>query len=380
VTEWTDAHLDLAYLAVAGRDVLTACPDPAQGCISIPDLRDGSIGLIFGTIFIEPGKPDEPGGYADSDDIEGAERAGLRQIQVYEDLERTGHISIVRTRRDLDHLPTPPSVREGVGGWVEDVDRSRRPTHPLAPSLKGRGNAPIKVVILMEGADPIRSPEHVKEWFERGVRIVGLTWAMGSRYAGGNAKPGPLTGAGREMIAALDELGIVHDLSHLSDPAVDELLSITRGRIIASHSNARSLMADEPAQAIPGVSAGLERHLPDAYIHDVSKRGGVVGLNLFSKFLIGGRRVAAGQRATIEDCIRHVEHIAQVMGHRRGVGLGSDADGGFLPIMLPEGLDHPRKWVGLLDGLSRAGWSKEDVDGFARGNWLRFLHEALPNG
>jgi membrane dipeptidase len=388
--DWIDGHLDLAYLAIAGgagappagRDLRAPCANPAIGCVSLPDLRAGGVSLCFGTIFIEPGKPDEPGGYGGSDDFDGAERAGLRQIEVYEELERAGEIAIVRTSAELDDMTPPPSLREGAGGWVEYSAHSEDSTHPLTPSLKGRGNKdaiaqPIKVIILMEGADPIRSPEHARLWFERGVRIVGLTWAMGTRYAGGNAQPGPLTSAGREMVAALDELGMIHDVSHLSDPAVEELFSISGGPIIASHSNARALLADEPAEAVPGISGGIQRHLPDEFIREIAKRGGVIGLNLYSKFLIGSVRVLAGQRATVSDCIAHIEHIASVMGHRRGIALGSDADGGFPPTMLPEGLDHPSKWEELLDGLSGRGWPKEDIEDFTHKNWLRLLRETL---
>lgn len=365
MTEWVDGHLDLAYLALAGgtgtppasRNLLAACRDAHRECISIPDLRAGGVSLCFGTIFIEPGKPGEAAGYGGRDDLDGAERAGLRQIEVYEELEQRGAISIVRSRSDLD-----------------------------------RKTDAIKVVILMEGADPIRSPEHVKTWFERGVRIVGLTWAMGSRYAGGNAKPGPLTGMGRDLVAALDAHGIIHDISHLSDPAVEELFSISKHRVIASHSNARALLTDESAQAVPGVSAGVERHLPDSFIREIARRDGVIGLNLFSKFLItqpvgqapvgqaSGLPSSSFRRATIADCIAHIEHIAKVMGHwgRRGIALGSDADGGFPPTMLPEGLDHPRKWAALADGLRARDWSNQDIDNFTHDNWLRFLREALP--
>ncbi len=362
MNQWADGHLDLAYLAVAGRDRRTACDDPAQGCISLPDLRAGNVSLIYATIFTEPGKPDEPFGYRDSDDVDGAERAGLRQIEVYEALERAGEIQIVRMRDDLGEMTPSPARRGRAGVGVR----------------YGEDHSPIKVVILMEGADSIRSPNHARMWFERGVRIVGLTWATGTRYAGGNAKPGPLTRGGREMIAALDELGIIHDLSHLSDPAVEELFALSRGKVIASHSNARALLAHEPKDAVPGVSAGLKRHLPDDFIREIAAREGVIGLNLYSKFLIGGEAVSAGKRATIDDCIAHIEHIANVMGHRRGIALGSDADGGFPPTMLPENLDHPRKWSALADALRGRGWKDQEISNFEHDNWQRFLSDTLP--
>lgn len=336
---WIDGHLDLAYLTAQGRDLTRPCRDAATGCVSLPDLREGGVELCFGTIFLDVARGGRPGCLA-SEDVDAVEREALRQIVIYEELERQGHLRIVRDAADLPAI-TPPTA-----------DAS-----PLSD------DAPLRMVILMEGADPIRSPEHVPHWHERGVRLVGMTWAFGSRYAGGNAAPGPLTGAGRELVHALDDAGIIHDLSHLADEAMDEVLDLARGAVAASHSNARALMHVEnqpPSQ----------RHLRDESIRAIASRGGVIGLNLFSKFLANDRR------ATIDDAVAHVEHIAEVMGTRRGVALGSDADGGFPPTDLPIGLDHPRAWRALPAALAARGWSPDDLHGFQRGNWVRFLRRA----
>src|SRR5262249_1797295 len=145
--------------------------------------------------------------------VEGAERAGMLQLETYEQWEREGEVSIVRNAGDLERETPLP-----------------------------------RIVLLMEGADPIRSPERVRMWFERGLRIVGLTWATGTQHAGGNASAageGPVTGLGVEMIAALDEAGIIHDVSHLSDAAFDGLMKHARGGVIASHSNCRALVEDK---------------------------------------------------------------------------------------------------------------------------------------
>ena len=209
---WIDGHLDLAYLAVNGRDMLRDQP-PAGACVTLGALRQADVEVAFGTIFTEPtpGEPESSKPYCyRADDIDGAEAAGLRQLEIYERWEAAGAIAIVRSVADLDcSTPLP------------------------------------KIVLLMEGADPIRSPEHVQQWFARGLRIVGLTWASGTRYAGGNGShpgSGPLTPLGVEMIHALDAAGIVHDVSHLSDAAFDGVMEHARGRVIASHSNCRALV------------------------------------------------------------------------------------------------------------------------------------------
>jgi membrane dipeptidase len=329
---WFDGHLDLAYVGVRGRDLTRSCDDPANasqpGCITVPDLRAGGVTHALTTIYIDIGEPASPWGYASSDDVDGAERAALRQIDHYESLERAGHIRIVRTKRDLDH----PDAGE--------------------PSLR--------IIMLMEGADPIRTPAHVRQWFDRGVRVVGLTWAKGSRYAGGNATGGPLTREGRELIAAMDELGMVHDVSHLADEACGQLLAAARGPVVASHSNCRSLLSPD------------QRHITDDVIREVARRGGVIGLNLYGRFL------AKDRRATLDDALRHVEHIASIVGHRRACALGSDADGGFTPADLPDGLDHPSKWQAMASELGSRGWAPADIAAFQRENWLRVMRAALP--
>ena len=296
--------------------------DPAQGCLSLPALRAGGVELAFGTIFTEPNVAG-PHGYA-ADDPHAAHAAGMRQIEEYEQWERDGEIFIVRSRADLGVESTLP-----------------------------------KILVLMEGADPIRGPDEVRHWHDRGVRIVGLTWAMGTRYAGGNHVHAPLTSRGVAMVSALDEAGIIHDASHLSDEAFDVVLEHARGPMIASHSNCRALVENN------------QRHLRDDQIKAIGDRGGIVGLNLYTSFL------AVGRRATIDDCIAHVEHAAGVMGHRRGVALGSDMDGGFGPEKLPVGLEHPTRLDRIAEALSKHGWPDGDITNFAWGNWRRFLDENL---
>lgn len=323
---WIDGHLDLAYLAAAGRDLLQPVRDPEVGCVSYPALAEAGVRLIFGTLFTETGAAGQPAGYRDQDDLDGARGAALAQLEWYESEEAAGRLRILRRRSDLS-------------GWSSA--------------------AAISVVLLMEGADPIASPDDAPFWFERGVRIVGMSWAHGSRYSGGNARGGPLTRAGRALVAALDDLGILHDASHLSDQSFDELFGLTDRLVVATHSNCRALLAPK------------QRHLDDDRIRRVADRGGVIGLNLFAAFL------AEGRDATLDDAIRHARHVARI-GGPQATALGSDLDGGFPATKLPRGLRHPRELRGLGEALLAAGASRSDLEAFARGNWLRVLEHVLP--
>jgi membrane dipeptidase len=321
---WIDGHLDLAYLAICGRDLTKPVDDPAIGCISLPAMRDAQINLAFGTIFTDP-DPSHPASYGGSEDVAGAEAAGQVQIVVYEQLAAAGEISIVRNADQLDLAAVEP-----------------------------------KIIILMEGADPIATPDDLPSWHEAGVRMIGLAWAAGSRYAGGNDSQGGLTAPGRELVSAMDELGIIHDGSHLNDASFDDLIETAQGRIVATHSNCRALTKDS------------QRMLRDDQIKAIAERDGIVGLNLY------GPQLADDRRATIADCVAHINRACELMGHKRGTALGSDMDGGFAPPQLPEALDHPSKLIALAEALRDAGWSDAEVAGFCHGNWMRFLRAALP--
>ena len=328
---WIDAHLDLAYLdlcrAPAPRIHHEATDRDAQG-LTLPALRRGGVRVALGTIFTEvgPESAGTPWGFRDSDDAEAAHAAGVRQLEVYEALERAGELRIVHTAADLD--------------------------------AAAHGDGPLGIVILMEGADPIRTPDEAAWWHARGVRVVGMAWARGSRWAGGNATKGPLTVGGRDLVQAFDALGILHDASHLSDEAFDGLCAASGARIVATHSNARALL--EPS----------ERHLRDDQAREIARRDGMVGLNLYGKFL------ASGRTATLDDARRHVEHAADVIGRDR-LGLGSDFDGGFTPLDCPEGCRRPEELPALAHALAAHGWSTAELAGFMHGNWLRTLRAAL---
>ena len=132
----------------------------------------------------------------------------------------------------------------------------------------------LSMLLLMEGADPIHSPEDVAWWREQGLRLVGLTWSVGTRYAGGNSSGGPITEEGIELVKALDEHSVVHDVSHLSDEAFDCLFEHATGKIVASHSNSRALL-----------DTSSQRNLRDDQAKAIFNRGGVIGLNLCTQFL-----------------------------------------------------------------------------------------------
>ena len=359
-----DAHLDLAYLAETGRD-LHAPTDDCRGryqpaSITLPELATANVTHCLGTIFTEaitdPTAPDaETGAFAyPADDALAAWKAGMRQLKLYQAWRDANVISLMPRRGEAARKAQPGQ----------------------SPAADPKSTAPLTLGILMECADPIETPDQLAEWADAGVIAIGMSWWHASRYAAGNGikpnsnTPGSsndgLTDLGRALATHMDELNIVHDLSHLSQRSTDDLLAHTSAPVIASHSNCRALF--------PGMDATeAQRHLADETIAEIARRGGVIGINLYSRFLTTNPPPA---RAQLRDVIAHIEHICTITGSKAHVALGSDADGGFPATRLPEGINQARDYPRLAEALCNANWNDKEIAGFCSENWLRFWRGA----
>ncbi len=169
---------------------------------------------------------------------------------------------------------------------------------------------------------------------------------------------GGLTERGREMVAEMERLGIIPDVSHLSDAGFYDVLQVTGKPFVASHSNARAVC--------PSV-----RNMTDDMIRKLSGRGGVMGLNFCADFL-EEKPLGEKNPGTIAAVVRHARHIADV-GGIEVLGLGSDFDGIDTHQELPGVQGMERLW----DGLHQAGFSQDALDRIFYGNVLRVYRETL---
>lgn len=351
-----DAHEDIAYNALVGaRDLRVSVADKrkqipndnAQGreglaTVGLPDLLQGEVGLVFGTLFASPARSAFGGnlrqGYTTPQE---AETQGRAQLDYYRRVaDEDERVKLIYTRGDLDAQLTH---------WQGETSKRR-----------------VGIIVLMEGADPIVKPDDAKRWYDDGVRMVGLSWSQ-SRYAGGTRAPGPLTDDGKKLLKIMSELGMVWDVSHLAEESFFQGMNIFQGRVIASHSNCR--------QYVP-----TDRHLTDDMLRALLERDAVIGCVLYNRFLRYDWEPKAGKHAVTlkDDVMRHIDRICQLAGSARHVGIGSDFDGGFGAQAIPSELDSVADLPKLAAVLKVAGYKSADIDGVMGGNWVRVMQETLP--
>ncbi|MCS7179206.1 MAG: membrane dipeptidase [Anaerolineae bacterium] len=349
-----DAHEDIAWAGLAlGRDYLRSAWETrrleegtevvrrnGQCMLGLPEWLAGRIALICGSIFVAPRTAEvggwDPQSYADAEE---AFRRACEQMDYYERLaERSERIGLVGSQADLEGV---------LASWDSDSPQ-------------------VGILPALEGADPIRRPEDVEYWWKRGVRLVGLAWAAGSRYAGGNRAPGPLTDAGRALLEVLAESGMIMDVSHLAEEAFWEIIDRYEGPIVATHAN--------PRARVPG-----PRQLSDRMIRALAARDGVVGVVPYNRFLVPEWSPADGKAAaTLQDVAAAIDHVCQVVGDADHVGLGSDFDGGFGAEAAPLGIDTVADLPKIADALAERGFTESDIAAVMAENWLRVLRAALP--
>jgi len=169
---------------------------------------------------------------------------------------------------------------------------------------------------------------------------------------------GGLTETGKEFVAAMESLGMIPDVSHLSDAGFYDVLSVTKKPFVASHSNARAIC--------PHV-----RNMTDDMIKKLAERGGCMGLNFCADFL---EEAPVGQKnpGTISAIVRHARHIADV-GGIEVLGLGSDFDG----IDTHEELQGVQGMGKLWEALKADGFSEGELDKIFRKNVLRVYRDSL---
>lgn len=349
-----DAHLDLAYGALRfGRDMRL----PAQAVreqeakrtanpegiitVTIPELLAGNVGLVFATLFAMP---------------EWANKVlPDNQRLVYSNAQEAYDVALEQLdyyMRLADELEQVRIVVDRAG--LEEV---------IASHENSDDERLLGLVLLMEGADPVRRPQELEEWYERGVRIIGPAW-QNTRYVHGSGQRDGFTMEGFHLMEVMADLGFILDITHMSDKAAFEALERYEGELIASHSNARALVPHP-------------RHISDDQIRMLAERGGMNGIVLFNAFLQAGYTRGKKESVTLQQVAAHIDHVCQLLGDANHVGIGSDMDGGFGVADTPAELDSSADLPRLAEVLAGRGYSQQDIANIMGLNWVERLRRIL---
>jgi membrane dipeptidase len=357
-----DAHEDLAYnILTFGRDYTRSAQETrkieinsgsqapehtGQSVLGWPEYQSGHVAVIFSTLFATPIR----------------RKTGNWDKQSYADLNQAHHIY----RNQLDtYRALADRAPEAFQLITTRTHLESVLAHCADPS---QSSHPVGLVPLMEGAEGVRNPSELDDWWAAGLRIIGLAWA-GTRFCGGTHDPGPLTDAGRDMLEAMAEIGFTLDLSHMDELSARQSLDLYDGPIIASHANAAALLPGYDGNRLP----------QDDVIKGLINRGGIIGVVPFCAFLKTGWKKGDSRAAiTLETLAAHVDHICQMAGDARHVGLGSDFDGGFGLEAVPADIDTIADLQKLAPILEGKGYNDEEVTAILGENWLRHLRSNLP--
>ncbi|MGH7754175.1 MAG: dipeptidase, partial [Gemmatimonadales bacterium] len=307
------------------------------------------------------------------------------------------------------YVPVTTMRPEGEGGTrpavyaLEQIDLTHRlcARHPdtfafartAADIERNFAAGKISCLIGIEGGHAIEnSLGALRMFYDLGARYMTLThWSTldWADAATDSARHGGLTAFGEQVVREMNRLGMLVDLSHVSDGTMSDALRVTRAPVIFSHSSARAL-------------ANHVRNVPDTILRLIPRNGGVVMINFNPPFVseavrvhgvrrdsaIAALRAAGADSAAVRDSTRawnartpaatlgqvadHLDHVRRVAGVDH-VGLGSDFDG---ISTVPVGLEDVGKFPDLLAELMRRGWTEADVRKAAGENLLRVLRAA----
>lgn len=258
------------------------------------------------------------------------------------------------------HHITPTLVFEREIATIQrEIDKNKNrisiaysPEDVIANLEKGKMSA----ILTIEGPAGFGfDPELLESMFLAGFRISTLGWNESNPLTGSNQTGGGLTDLGRAYVRQAQSLGILVDVSHISDEGFWDIMKITQAPVIASHSNSRAL-------------CNHSRNLTDDMFCAIRDSGGIVGINQFADFL--------GQKPTLDTVCDHIFHFLELDPEGRHVALGGDLDG---CEVLAEGFEGVQSYDALADRLIARGLDAATVQNIYWNNALGVMATALRN-
>lgn len=353
-----DSHLDLALNAMEwNRDLtlpleeirrreahLKDKPDRGHGTVCLPEMRRGGVGICVAT---QLARRDHDAYSPVFGWRSPAQAWAMTQAQLawYQAMEEAGEMTQIRDLATLDrHLHR----------WETTHDATR-------------AELPIGYILSLEGADSLITLQHLERAYSYGLRAIGPAHYGPGTYAQGTSSEGPFPPAGLELLKEAERLGLILDVTHLSDECFAQALDRYGGPIWASHHNARALVPHQ-------------RQLSDEMLGELVDRNAVIGVTLDAWMMVPGwergKTTPLSAELRLEHLVDHIDHYCQSVGNARHIGIGSDLDGAFgteQTALDLASISDLQKLGGLL--LNR-GYGNDDIAGIFSGNFLRFIRDA----
>lgn len=356
-----DSHNDVPYYTVQGRDIASASASPHT---NLAELRTGGVGGLFFSVWVA------------KEYVEGNHSAN-RALQLINSVRRD-----VVEKHPADFM---------LAGSVKDIEEARR---------QGK----IAALMGIEGGHAIEDSLRVlDDFYDLGVRYMTLTHTNTNNWADSSGDitrtdvkhHNGLTPFGKDVVREMNRIGMIVDISHVSDKTFWDALEVSKAPVFASHSDARAL-------------ANAPRNMTDEMIAALAKKGGVVQVNFNCGFLSQSYRdevaaksaqtaarlkqATAGKHlgeletdqlegkiigdegikpATLADVVAHIDHIRKIAGVD-AIGIGTDFNG---VECVPQGLEDVSKFPNLTRALLEKGYTEDDIRKIYSGNLLRLMRD-----
>lgn len=310
-----DTHCDTVHRMFLPSDEYNFKNRNHSGHIDLPRLKEGGVKVQVFALYIEPEyNPD---------------RSLKRCLILYDQLVRT--------------LKNCQEEIELVRGYEEMADVLKKNKIAAFISIEG-GEA-------LEGSLAI-----LRVLYSLGIRFLTLTWNFRNQIADGaaeNKTGGGLTRFGREVIREMNRLGMIVDVSHLSEAGFWDVMELSESPVIASHSNAAALCSHR-------------RNLKDEQIKSLADKGGLIGINFYPLFV-------SRNKPDIPALLDHIDYIVNLVGIDY-ICLGSDFDGIRETVT---GLEDVSKLPNLTYQLMKRGYNDKDIKKIYGDNFLKFVRKNL---
>ena len=345
-----DPHLDLAMNALEwNRDLtwsiedirksesgMTDKPDRGLNTVSLPEMRKGNIGLCVATQIARYVKKDSKLPGWNSPHQAWAQTQG--QLAWYKSMEAIGEMIQIN---DLETLNSHLQL------WESDSP-----------------NKPIGYILSLEGADSIVTLDYLEKSYENGLRAIGPAHYGPGTYAHGTDSVGGIGKKGKALLKKIEELNLILDTTHLCDISFWETMKIYNGPIWASHNNCR-------------VFVNHNRQFSDEQIQELISRQAVIGIALDAWMMVPnwkrGISTPEGMGVNLEQMVNNIDHICQLAGNSKQVGIGTDLDGAFGKEQCPADLDTISDLQKIPLLLKKRGYSEDDIKSIMHRNFIDFL-------